>query len=596
MTDNNESKNNEKIESLNPNFTDKPAVDDEFEIIGNIEGLSKFLMSCQSPITISIKGEWGSGKTSIMKQLTKKTEEDERVLNIWFDTWQFSQFSYDEQLPIILLSRLVSKISKDGGMPNNENEDALQKTLKNVLSSAGGVTNDIIKHKSGFDFSRLRKKDEKDEVDIFQQIEDIKTKFEDLIEEVDYDRIIIYIDDLDRLTPKRAVELLETLKIFLDVEKCIFVLAIDYDVVIRGISDKYGFDMNDPKELEKGKNFFDKIIQVPYSVPVDEYKFETFLRNYATRENLKNTNFNIKDFEFLLINSVGKNPRSIKRVLNTFKLQVLITEEKNKEEKVAKDENLILVAFICMEQAYPYLYSCFIDKFRENNDEYIENENIVKKIVDEIREEEKKDDNTSNLKEELKKRGNKEFLEKLEEIVRGIEIKNLADIINSSISTSTVEIEKVEIKSNWDLLDDFGEFFENHINKNYENGKNKKVERSEVENIYNIIREMFNLLDQDLNIEYKSDPNGNRSTISFKRGKSTGIVLLHLDKKGFSVEFQLGKKLKDNAEIKTILNEYNLILPPNNKLNLNKTDSEILVDDGKMEGFKSLIKSVLLNK
>lgn len=576
-------------ENLYPNFTDKPAVDDEFEILNNIQGLSEFLMSCQSPTTISIKGEWGSGKTSIMKQLTKEIEQNNktlkkgnRVLNIWFDTWQFSQFSYDEQLPIILLSRLVSKISKDGGIPDNENKNALQSILKNVLSSAGDVTNDIIRHKSGFDISRFLKKDE---IDIFQEIEDIKIKFKDLIQEVDYERIVIYIDDLDRLAPKRAVELLETLKIFLDVEKCIFVLAIDYDVVIRGISDKYGFDMSDPEELEKGKNFFDKIIQVPYSVPVDEYKFKEFLRKYVVRENLENASFTIEDLEFLLIHSVGKNPRSIKRVLNTFKLQTLITKY-----KINEDKNLILFGFICMEQAYPYLYASFIDKFRENYDDYSANENSVEKIMDAIREEEK-DANLSNLTEELKKPGNNKFLAKLGEVVKGIEVQTLAEIINSSISTSTSKIEKVEIKSKWDLFYSFEHFFNNHVNKNH-----SSVDRSEVEKIYHIIGQMFNQSNQELNIEYKSDPNGNRSTISFKRGKSTGILLLHLDKESFTVEFQLGKKLKENPEIQAILKQYNLKLTSKNNLNLNKKDSEILVDDGTMEGFRSIVEIILLNK
>lgn len=35
-------------------------------------------------------------------------------------------------------------------------------------------------------------------------------------------RIVFYIDDLDRLQPLRAVELLEVLKIFLDCEKCVY--------------------------------------------------------------------------------------------------------------------------------------------------------------------------------------------------------------------------------------------------------------------------------------------------------------------------------------------------------------------------------------
>lgn len=78
-------------------------------------------------------------------------------------------------------------------------------------------------------------------------------------------RVVVFVDDLDRLVPGKAIELLEVLKLFLDCENCVFILAIDYDVVVRGAAEKYGFDLHDNseeglKEQEKGKAFFDKII------------------------------------------------------------------------------------------------------------------------------------------------------------------------------------------------------------------------------------------------------------------------------------------------------------------------------------------------
>lgn len=42
-------------------------------------------------------------------------------------------------------------------------------------------------------------------------------------------RIVIFVDDLDRLEPARAVEVMEAIKVLLDVENCIFVLAIDFE-------------------------------------------------------------------------------------------------------------------------------------------------------------------------------------------------------------------------------------------------------------------------------------------------------------------------------------------------------------------------------
>lgn len=52
--------------------------------------------------------------------------------------------------------------------------------------------------------------------------------------------IIFFIDDLDRIDPPTAVEILELLKNVFDIEGCIFVLALDYDVVVKGLKPKFG--------------------------------------------------------------------------------------------------------------------------------------------------------------------------------------------------------------------------------------------------------------------------------------------------------------------------------------------------------------------
>lgn len=52
-------------------------------------------------------------------------------------------------------------------------------------------------------------------------------------------RIVVFIDDLDRCLPKKAVELLESIKLFLDIEGYLFILGVDKEVVKKGISHRY---------------------------------------------------------------------------------------------------------------------------------------------------------------------------------------------------------------------------------------------------------------------------------------------------------------------------------------------------------------------
>lgn len=52
--------------------------------------------------------------------------------------------------------------------------------------------------------------------------------------------VIIFVDDLDRLNPPVAVEILELLKNIFSIKHCIFILAIDYEVVVKGLEPKFG--------------------------------------------------------------------------------------------------------------------------------------------------------------------------------------------------------------------------------------------------------------------------------------------------------------------------------------------------------------------
>ena len=74
------------------------ASSDLFEIKNYTDALSEFIISCETPMTIAIQGDWGSGKTSFMKMVEGVLSD--KVLPIWFNTWQFSQFSMGDRLTI----------------------------------------------------------------------------------------------------------------------------------------------------------------------------------------------------------------------------------------------------------------------------------------------------------------------------------------------------------------------------------------------------------------------------------------------------------------------------------------------------------------
>ena len=62
--------------------TDLPAYEDEFDIKHYINGLANFIKSCETPLTIAIQGEWGSGKTSIMNMVREQLDHTKNFLEI----------------------------------------------------------------------------------------------------------------------------------------------------------------------------------------------------------------------------------------------------------------------------------------------------------------------------------------------------------------------------------------------------------------------------------------------------------------------------------------------------------------------------------
>ena len=62
------------------------------------------------PLTIGVFGDWGSGKSSIMKMLEEKFENDEKILTIYFNSWLFESY---EDAKISILENIVLELSKN---------------------------------------------------------------------------------------------------------------------------------------------------------------------------------------------------------------------------------------------------------------------------------------------------------------------------------------------------------------------------------------------------------------------------------------------------------------------------------------------------
>lgn len=337
--------------------------DDLFGIKVYQDALIKYIKLTDTPITIALQGEWGSGKTSLMNLLRWNLCEvdDALYFPVWINTWQYSLMKTPQQAIISILEGIVNQIAALN--PNAKKNESMKKigglfkkmatvgakVAVGVAGIDGGVVDEIVG-------------DDKAQSDINQLKEEIGKLINEAIAEnplkVGY---TFYIDDLDRIDPPVAVEILELLKNIFDLEKCVFILAIDYDVVIKGLKPKFG-ELTDKNEREF-RSFFDKIIQLPFSMPVASYNVDTFLVDalskieFFTKEELADTQLAETLSEVARL-SVGSNPRSLKRLTNTLSLISIINAEKSSgSEKIDTQNKTLNFALVCMQIAYPYIYN-----------------------------------------------------------------------------------------------------------------------------------------------------------------------------------------------------------------------------------------------
>lgn len=337
-----------------------------------VSGLVDFITHSATPLTIALQGEWGSGKSSLMyllkEKLCTKSDTGEYFLPIEINTWEMAMLNSPEGTVINILSTLLEKMyPRDLKEKATDTVMAIGRTIfrigtkvaagtlagasdlpETILNGTGGNAPDVTS------VAELRKK--------------LDEGIDKRLNKEDAKGFIIFIDDLDRLRPTQAVTILEILKNIFTLRRCIFVLAIDYGVVVKGLEEKFGQMTN--KNEREFRSFFDKLIQVPFSMPISAYHSETIVLKgladigFLTRDEERHAFRNIhkaplaKRILDITHCTVGKNPRSIKRLLNSLSLIRCINKFRGEsnEEANRDADRLLNFALIGMQVSYPSVY------------------------------------------------------------------------------------------------------------------------------------------------------------------------------------------------------------------------------------------------
>lgn len=285
------------------------------------------------PISIGVFGNWGSGKSSLMLLLQQSLHEWEEshqnehsiILQVYFNSWQFE--SYDST-KLTMIESILEALDKD----INTRKDVFERA-DDLLARINFLKVGVFILKKAYnnltpDWMKkwLPKKDDIDKItgkDKYNNLLEDVTKgntskfiatfrelFEDLVNDMGYKAVIVYVDDLDRCDPKRIIGCLEAVKLFVNVKKTAFVIGADERIIEYAISQHYPIQMKKEDISSPFSDYLEKLIQLPYKLPrLSDNEQETYITLLLCKNHLNEIHFNQIHQKYLEFRKTDKHSK-----------------------------------------------------------------------------------------------------------------------------------------------------------------------------------------------------------------------------------------------------------------------------------------------
>ena len=383
-----------------------------------------------SPSSIGLYGDWGSGKSSLMKMVEQHltSMDDKSVLCIRFNGWLFEGY---EDAKTALCGTILESIHKKEGISSQVkgkvkklwNKVDVQKILgKGIRYGLDYFMTGGVLSLTDFTISQianaLKKNVEnvtdeeianalrslKTDSNIRKDIKNFHDEFEKILKETNIKHLVVFIDELDRCAPETILDIIEAMRLFLFAKGTSFVIGADQRLIEYAIKTKYKEVVGN--NLDIGREYMEKVIQYPVNIPaLDENEVEQYISCLLLEKDLNHEEFaemlqiikELKplerfDYEYLnqkkaelaekckgslllsgqissvLAKQINGNPRQCKRFLNTLFMRLDMAKSRHIELKKNVMAKLMLIEYF----ASP-LYKLVIDP--ENKGEFAKFEN-----------------------------------------------------------------------------------------------------------------------------------------------------------------------------------------------------------------------------
>lgn len=298
-------------------------------------------------LVIGLYGVWGEGKSSVLNMIENDLVTKDNILLVKFNPWRFKD---EDTLILNFFKNLSSVLDRE---LNNQKE-----LIGKILKGYGNITSIL-----GLDLTKVG------ETMSDASLDTLKGRVNKFLQESSK-KVVVIIDDIDRLDKQELFALFKLIKLTADFTKTYYILSFDDDMVASAIGERYA-----EGNKSSGHNFLEKIIQVPLNIP---QALPNSLLNYTLEllnDILKTNNIDLKEESSDVGYQISKNilpkiktPRLAIRYANSLAFLIpLLSGEVNISD---------LILFDGLKLFYPRFY----DFIKHNPDYFTESyENIYKR-------------------------------------------------------------------------------------------------------------------------------------------------------------------------------------------------------------------------
>jgi len=249
-------KNKRKKGSLQTGFySDNPIIDEKDDLLGRgqyAEKLAHEIEKTHHPksFAVGIIGRWGSGKTSFLNMVKSSFKSSGHII-VDFNPWNSSNSK-------LIIQDFFKTLKVNVGKYSSSLSNQFIEYSEKLITIDSNLFTKVAKVGLGF----LKK-----EQTAYEKYEEINKTIQNLNR-----KIIVFIDDLDRLDKDEIIEVIKLIRNTANFFNTVFVVAYDRDYVLNAIKDLNEYN----REL-----FLEKIFQLEITLPhFEEIQVKNRLKEY----------------------------------------------------------------------------------------------------------------------------------------------------------------------------------------------------------------------------------------------------------------------------------------------------------------------------